>query len=338
MKNHLIKGAAIIGAAALLLTGCVSEPSSSGPDSERYTVWYADVMDGNPVATAVTQGFYAALQENDIDMIRSLAVDASTGTLDLAVQAQGMTRAVAANVDALAYFLLDPAAAEPQVKSAEEAGIPVFALLGQPTFSVNAFLTQDDEGQGFAAGKYLAENLPAGAKVTVLGGPATPNVIATENGAIRAFKEAGLTIVGDVEQQRNLSDNADGGKAVMQGILQSNPDIQGVFSYNDDSVIGAIAAAKQVGASVLFTSRNGTADAVAAVKAGDLLATCDIEPIQLGKAVGQVVADHLNGVRTLTDSAQIEGPDSANCLITKDNADSWKPYEEQVTYVDIPLG
>lgn len=338
MKKRMITGAAVLGAAALVLTGCVADPGDSGGDSSTMTVWYADVMDGNPIATAVTQGFYAALQENGIEMTRSLAVDATTGSIDLAVQAQGMTRAVSSGVDAIAYFLLDPTAAEPQVKDALAADIPVFALLGEPAFGVNGFITQDDDGQGYAAAKYLAENLPAGAKVTVLGGPATPNTIATEKGALRAFKEAGLTIVGDVEQQRNLDDNSGGGKEVMQGILQSHPDIQGVFAYNDDSAIGAIAAAKQVGASVLFTSRNGTSDAVSSIKAGDLLASCDIQPIQLGKAMGQAVADHLKGVTTVTGSTQIEGPPSDDCLITEANAGDWKPYEEQVDYANIRLG
>lgn len=340
MRNSTITGAAVLGIAALALTGCVAESPSpaGGEDTESYTVWYADVMDGNPIATAVTQGFYATLQDNGISMIRSLSVDTTTGAIDLAVQAQGLTRAVSAGVDAIAYFVLDPSAAEPQVTDALAADIPVFAAMGKPTFDVSGYMMMDDEGDGYAAAKYLADNLPAGAKVTILGGPATPNVLATEAGALRAFEEAGLTVVGDVEQQRNLNDNAAGGNAVMQGILQSHPDIQGVFSYNDDSALGAIAAAKQVGANVLFTSRNGTADAVAAVKAGDLLATCDIQPVQLGRALGQAVVDHLTGVTEYTGSKLIKGPGGDACLITTENADDWTPYEDQLDYQDIRLG
>src|SRR5690606_35091341 len=116
------------------------------------------------------------------------------------------------------------------------------------------------------------------------------------------------------------------------------PDVQGVFAYNDDSALGAIAAAKQANVSVLFSSRNGTADAVGAVLAGDLLATCDIQPIELGRTLGKAIVDHLKGITTLSGSTQIAAPDSAACLITADNAADWKPYEEKLTYQTIPLG
>ncbi len=341
MKTRTLAGAAMVGAVALALTGCAADAGNGNDDGSgeaRPMVWYADVMDANPVATAVTQGFYAALQENGIDMTRSLAIDPTAGQIDLAVQVQGLTRALAADVDAIAYFVLDPASGEPQVRDALAADIPVFAVMGQPGFEVNAYQQMDDEGQGYAAAKHLAENLPKGAKVTIISGPPTPNVNALDKGAMRAFEEAGLEIVGDIEQQRNLDDNADGGKKVMQGILQSHPDIEGVFAMNDDTAIGAIAAAKQAGADVLFTSRNGTADGVGAVKAGDLLATCDIQPIQVGMAIGQAVADHINGVKEYTGTELLDGPASDSCLITADNVDDWKPYEEQVQYKDIPLG
>lgn len=338
MKKRILSGAAMLGVATLALTGCTADDGNTGSGDDRPMVWYADVMDANPVATAVTQGIYAALQENGIDMTRSLAIDATSGQIDLAVQVQGLTRAVSGDVDAIAYFVLDPSSGEPQIRDAVAADIPVFAVMGQPGFEVNAFQQMDDEGQGYATAKYLAEQLPQGAKVTVISGPPTPNVNALDKGALRAFEEAGLEIVGDVEQQRNLDDNADGGKKVMQGILQSHPDIQGVFAMNDATAIGAISAAKQAGAEVLFASRNGTADGVGAVKSGDLLATCDIQPLEVGKAIGQAIADHIKGVKTYTGTSLIEGPSSDSCLITADNADDWKPYEEQVEYKDIPLG
>src|SRR5690554_2391071 len=101
MRKSIITVGAVLGVAALALTGCTTEttPPSGDVPAETYTVWYADVMDGNPIATAVTQGFYATLQENGISMTRSLAVDATTGAIDLAVQSQGLTRAVGAGVD-----------------------------------------------------------------------------------------------------------------------------------------------------------------------------------------------------------------------------------------------
>lgn len=314
-----------------------SEPAADA-DEPGFHIWYADVMDSNPVAMAVTQGFYDTLVSNNVTVTRSLAIDPSSGQIDLTVQGQALTRAVAAEPDAIAYFVLDPTAFQPQLEQAMDGGIPVFAALGMPAFTVNGYIAMDDEGQGYAAAKYLADNLEPGATVAIIGGPATPNVLAEEKGALQAFNDAGMTVVGDVEQQRNLDDNAAGGQAVMQSILQRFPDVDGVFVYNDDSALGAIAAAKQAGATVKFTSRNGTADAVAAVKAGDLLATCDIQPVALGAALGQAVVDQLTGAHSYQNNESIPPPDSSACLVTADNVDSWKPSEELVEYRDITLG
>lgn len=334
-------GSETSGAASESPDAASSASSESGaPDSDApaYHIWYADVMDSNPVAMAVTQGFNDTLVSNDVAVTRSLAIDSSSGQIDLSVQGQALTRAVAAAPDAIAYFVLDPTAFQPQLEQAMGDGVPVFAALGKPAFTVNGYIAMDDEGQGYAAAQYLAEHLDPGATVAIIGGPATPNVLAEEKGALQAFNDAGMTVVGDVEQQRNLDDNSAGGQAVMQSILQRFPDVDGVFVYNDDSALGAIAAAKQAGVSVTFTSRNGTADAVEAVKAGDLLATCDIQPVALGRALGQAVVDQLTGKHDYQDSESIPPPDSSACLVTSDNADAWKPSEDLVEYRDITLG
>ena len=255
------------------------------------------------------------------------------------MQAQGFDRALAAEPDAIAYFLLDPTALAPQVEQATEQGIPVFAAFGQPSgFDVNAYITLDDDQQGYLAAQYLADHLPEGSQVAVITGPPTPNVEAEVAGAMRALEESGLEIVGDVENQRNLTDNSAGGQEVMLGIIQRFPEVDGVFVYNDDSALGAIAAAKAANLDVLFTSRNGSADAVAAVKAGDLLATCDIEPVEIGASLGDAIIAQIEGTESYTETEQIPGPDAADCLITADNVDEWVPWEEQIEIRDIPEG
>ena len=302
-------------------------------------VWYADVIDSNPLVTAIAQAINDKLTANGATMTRSFAINNTTGQLDLGVQADAMVRALAADPAAIAYFVIDPKSLKPQVNRAREAGIPVYAAFGKPDgFDVDAYITLDDEKQGYLSAKYLADNLPKGAKVAVISGPPTANVNAEVEGAMKALSEAGVTIVGDVEQQRNLTDNAAGGQTVMQGILQSHPDVQGVFVYNDDSALGAIAAAKAAGKTVLFTSRNGSADGVAAVKNGSLLATCDIDPIGLGHQLGQAIVDKLAGRESPAVNTQLPSPDASNCLITKDNADSWQPYDQRIKYQDIKTG
>ncbi len=323
-----------------------SSPSSSGdaetPDPNLLkgkTIWYAGVTAANPLTQAIAQAINDRLTAYGATMVRSFAINNTTGQPDLSVQAAGVTRAITAKVDAIAYFLMDPKSLKPQVEKARAAGIPVFAVFGEPDgFDVDAYMTLSDEQQGYISAKYLADQLPKGAKVALITGPPTANVNAEMAGANKALKEAGVTIVGDENQQRNLTDNTAGGQTIMQGILQSHPDVQGVFAYNDDTALGAIAATKAAGKQVVFTSRNASSDGVAAVKAGTLAATCDIDPIGVGHAVAQALVDQLSGKHEYSDNAQLPSPDASDCLITKDNVDQWKPYDKIIKYQDIKSG
>jgi erythritol transport system substrate-binding protein len=66
----------------------------------------------------------------------------------------------------------------------------------------------------------------------------------------------------------------------MQSILQAHPDITGVISGNDEMALGAIAALKQAGKldQVKVGGFDGSPDAVAAVKAGELQYTV-LQPV-----------------------------------------------------------
>lgn len=272
-------------------------------------------------------------------MVRSFAINNTTGQLDLGVQSDAVTRAVSSNPAAIAYFVIDPKSLKPQVTKAKAAGIPVFAVFGKPDgFNVNAYINLADEQQGYLAAKYLADNLPKGAKVAIIGGPPTPNVAAELVGANKALTEAGVTIVGNASQQQDLTDNSAGGQTVMQGILQRFPDVQGVFAYNDDAALGAIAAAKAANKQVKFSSRNGSTAGVAAVKAGTLLATCDINPIALGHEVGQAIVNQISGTKKVSDNTQLPSPDASKCVIDKDNVSTWKPYDQIIKYQTIKTG
>ncbi|MEV1169140.1 sugar ABC transporter substrate-binding protein [Nonomuraea sp. NPDC049784] len=343
MPNRVLPAVAAL-AVACLATACggstaATESAGSSSSASGKTIWYADVIEANPVSQAITQAVNTPLTAAGATMTRSFSVNNTTGSIDPAVQAEALTRAIGTQPAAIAYFVLDSKSMKPQVQRARDKGIPVFAALGKPEgFDVNGYITNPDEEQGYQAAKYLADHLPKGAKIALIGGPVTPNVTAELAGAQRALKEAGATIVGNLDQQRNLQDNAAGGQTVMQGILQREPDVQGVFVYNDDSALGAIAAAKQSGKKIRFTSRNGTADAIAAIKAGDLLATCDLKPVEIGKALGQAMVDHLSGVKTYDNNAQIPGPPADQCMVDKDNVAGWKPAEELIKFQTIKTG
>ena len=114
-------------------------------------------------------------------------------------------------------------------------------------------------------------------------------------------------------------DRAQGYKK-MQSLLQAHPDIIGVISGNDEMALGAVAALKEAGKldKVKVGGFDGSPDAVAAIKAGELQYTV-LQPVAVfsQKAVEQ--ADKF--IKTGKTGADTEKQLYDCILITKDNVD-----------------
>ena len=100
--------------------------------------------------------------------------------------------------------------------------------------------------------------------------------------------------------------------------VYTNPDIKGVISGNDEMALGAIAALKKAGKlkDVVVGGFDGSPDAVAAVKAGELAYTV-LQPVAVFAAEGVKQAD--NFIRTGSTGAKTEKQLFECMLITKEN-------------------
>ena len=104
----------------------------------------------------------------------------------------------------------------------------------------------------------------------------------------------------------------------MQNLLQANPNVIGVISGNDEMALGAIAALKEAGklSSIKVGGFDGSPDAVAAVKAGELAYTV-LQPVATFAAKAVDEADSF--IKTGKTGAATE-KQLFNCiLITKAN-------------------
>ena len=104
----------------------------------------------------------------------------------------------------------------------------------------------------------------------------------------------------------------------MQSLLQAHPDIIGVISGNDEMALGAIAALKEAGklASIKVGGFDGSPDAVAAIKAGDLQYTV-LQPVAVYSKKAVDEADSF--IKTGKTGAASEKQLFDCTLITKDN-------------------
>jgi erythritol transport system substrate-binding protein len=222
-------------------------------------------------------------------------------------------------------IILDPANASGSlgaVKKAVAANIPVFlvnAEINQAGLAKAQLVSNNAQGAALGAQEWIKAVGDKGKYVELLGSPSDNNAATRSNGY-----ETVLTQYPDLEKVGSDVGNWDRtqGHDKMQNLLQAHPDITGVISGNDEMALGAIAALKEAGklSGIKVGGFDGSPDAVAAIKAGDLQYTV-LQPVAVfsAKAVDQADAFLKTGKTGVADEKQL-----FDCLIiNKDNLDKY---------------
>ena len=222
-------------------------------------------------------------------------------------------------------IILDPANADGSVgavKKAVAAGIPVIlvnAEINQEGLAKAQLVSNNAQGAAIGAQQWVEAVGDKGKYAELFGNPADNNAATRSNGY-----ETVLTQYPDlVKAAKEVADwDRTKGHAKMQSMLQANPDIIGVISGNDEMALGAIAALKEAGKldQVKVGGFDGSPDAVAAIKAGELQYTV-LQPVAVFSEEAVKQADNVikNGKTGAATEKQL-----FDCLlITKDNVDKY---------------
>lgn len=222
-------------------------------------------------------------------------------------------------------IILDPANADGSVgavKKAVAAGIPVFlvnAEINQEGLAKAQLVSNNAQGAAIGAQQWVEAVGDKGNYAELFGSPSDNNAATRSNGY-----ETVLTQYPDLKKVAKEVANWDRtqGHNKMQSILQAHPDIIGVISGNDEMALGAISALKEAGklANVKVGGFDGSPDAVAAIKAGELQYTV-LQPVAVfsQEAVKQADSFIKTGKTGATSEKQL-----FDCiLITKDNVDKY---------------
>ena len=222
-------------------------------------------------------------------------------------------------------IILDPANADGSVgavKKAVAANIPVFlvnAEINQDGLAKAQLVSNNAQGAAIGAQQWVESVGDKGKYVELFGNPADNNAATRSNGY-----ETVLTQYPDLEKSAREVANWDRtqGFNKMQSMLQAHPDIIGVISGNDEMALGAIAALKEAGKldQVKVGGFDGSPDAVAAVKAGEMQYTV-LQPVATFSAEAVKQAD--NFIKTGKTGAASEKQLFDCVLVTKDNADQF---------------
>jgi len=180
-------------------------------------------------------------------------------------------------------IILDPADASGSigaVKKAIAAKIPVFCVnaeINQEGLATAQLVSNNAQGAALGAQQWVKDVGQKGNYVELVGAPSDNNAATRSNGYTSVLSQVpGLKKVDSQVANWNRTQGHD----KMQSMLQAHPDIIGVISGNDEMALGAIAALKTAGklASVKVGGFDGSPDAAAAIKAGDLQYTV-LQPV-----------------------------------------------------------
>jgi erythritol transport system substrate-binding protein len=208
-------------------------------------------------------------------------------------------------------IILDPANADGSVgvvRKATEAGIPVFlvnAEINESGIAIAQLVSNNAQGAAIGAVAWQELVGDTAKYVEFFGNPSDNNAATRSNGYNTVLSQyPGLE---KVAQEVANWDRTQGYNK-MQSIIQANPEIDAVISGNDEMALGAIAALKEARKldGVIIGGFDGSPDAVAAVKAGEMAYTV-LQPVAVFSREAVVQADHYikNGKPMVAEEKQL---------------------------------
>jgi ribose transport system substrate-binding protein len=192
-------------------------------------------------------------------------------------------------VAAIVLTPCDSRAVGTAIQEANEAGIPVFtadiACIAEGAKVVTHVATDNYSG-GRQAAVAMIEALGGKGKVAILDFPQVESVMQRTKGFREELDEQKRTNSIDIEIVAVLPGDGvkDKSYKATQDLLQSHPDLNGIFAINDPSALGAYAAIENANMveKIKIVGFDGQTDGKQAIRDGKIYA----DPIQFPKRIG----------------------------------------------------
>ena len=292
----------------------------------------------NPYFVTMADGAKAAAEDF------GATITVFDGQNDASIQTRQVEDAIAKGYSAILLNSVDQGALVPAVKEANDAGIPVFSVDrdvkgGERVCYIGTsnVLAAEQGAATFlrdlAVTKFAK---PTPWKIVILEGiPGASAAVEREEGfkkVLQPFIDAGVLKV--IADQTAQFDRATGLK-VMEDILATTKDIDGLICANDEMALGALKALTEASVpvgiannGVIIMGFDAEDDAVAAVKAGDFVGTVAQAPFIQGYWGTEAAVKYVQGTWTVPAGTQVYKPTGAKfiptpvAIVTADNADT----------------
>ncbi|MFI9832969.1 sugar ABC transporter substrate-binding protein [Streptomyces sp. NPDC051913] len=303
----------LLGAAALMLSGCGTEDDASGAADGAVTLGFV-----NGAATHFHTCLLKSVEQTA--KAEDAKLYSANSKQDAGTELSNIEDMISRNVDALIVQTVNVDALEGDIAKAKSAGIPVF-LTSVATDDMSDVLgvAKVDLKQVGALDADWIEKDAAGKDVKV-------GIVAGAPGAasdllVGGFKDALPDTAKVVANQPGMFNPAKA-QDVAENMIQAHPDLDYAFVANEEMAFAVRKAFDTAGAKdVKIVSVNGTEDGVAAVKSGELSATVANSAMTIGQTAVKNTIALLNKDKTVDKIANIP-----LVLVTKDNVDEAPQY------------
>ncbi|MFN7733321.1 MAG: substrate-binding domain-containing protein [Pirellula sp.] len=260
-----------------------SNAASSAP-AAKGKIGLSILTSSNPFFIEISDAVRDAAKASGYELI------SVSGDMDSNKQQNQVKDFIVQRVSAIILTPCDSRAVGTAIQEANQAGIPVFtadiASIASGAKVVTHVATDNYSG-GRQAAIAIIEALGGKGKVGILDFPQVESVMLRTKGfreeLEQQVRDKGVTI--EIVAALPGDGAKDKSYQATQDLLQSHPDIQGIFAINDPSALGCYAALENAGMAgkVKIVGFDGQIDGKRAIRDGKIYA----DPIQFPKRIGQ---------------------------------------------------
>ena len=242
---------------------------------------------------------------------------------DAEEQSALIEQALSDGVDAIVLVPCHPTAVDAAIHKINAAGVPLINCINRLSAGEYvSYVGADDYALGLNVARYLYGRMGGRGAVVLVEGPAESVTGEQRSTAFReaAGEFAGIEFVGAC---RGAYLQAPAREAVL-GLLPGLSRVDAVLAANDSMALGSVEALTEAGRSALVAGINAVPEAIAAIKRGEMLVTCDFNAMDMASIATECAVRHLRGEAV---PKEVSLPAS---LVDASNYGLWdRPYEER---------
>jgi ribose transport system substrate-binding protein len=298
-KRAFLTAAAIVTAMTLSACAKTSEPTTSASPQSSTEAGTGVKSIGVSIQDLQAQ-FYVAMEKGMKDEASKYGyvISFTDANRDQNKQTSQVEDFLSRHVNAIVLTPVDSKAVGPAIVEANNAKVPVFTADIASSASkgvVISHIASDNIQGGSVAADLMCKALNGTGTVAIIDQPEVTSV----QDRVKGFKDELAAKCPNVKIVADQTAGGDQARAttVMDNLLQTYPNLSGVFGINDDSALGALSAIKSAGkiGAIKIVGYDATPVARGKIDQGLMVGDPEQHPDQIGKLTIDAIHDYFNG-------------------------------------------